>query len=174
MSEKLFINTTLFIGRFKRFRRPFLFEHAATLFFDFDVKKTVSSLGKNKDLHGSATFPDGILFIWKKYVIKYALLSFYLINVRVKILRAAFYRGNLYIRNFPAIILLSLEHDTLHSFFLHFKFKSIFDKLFDNSNKIARNKRSNCNINSHNMTVRNVECSYSCSIYLNLCKNFGK
>lgn len=110
MSEKLFINTTLLIGRFKRFRRPFLFEqlYAATLFFDFDVKKAVSSQKKKKkkimEIPAEATFPGGILFIRKKYEIKYAPLSFYLINVRIKILRAAFYSRNLYIENFPAII----------------------------------------------------------------------
>lgn len=102
MFEKLFINAMLFIGKFKRFRKsPFLFEHTATLFFDFDVKK--SHQKKNKLLEKKikmimkaicthtlfhTVFYSSVRKMQNK--VCYSFLSFYL-NDRVKILRVVFY-----------------------------------------------------------------------------------
>lgn len=56
----------LFIEKFKRFlKSPFLFEHTATLFFDFDVEKAIRATEKKKDLSESYTYTHffGFLFI---------------------------------------------------------------------------------------------------------------
>lgn len=78
----------LFIGKFKRFlRSPFLFEHTATLFFDFDVEKVIRATEKNKDLSESYTYTHflyGILFIRKQNAEQNTstllFIFFYLIN----------------------------------------------------------------------------------------------
>lgn len=116
MSEKLFINMMLFIRRFKRFRRPFLFVPCNFILWLWHQKCRKHPEKKRQGSLRKLLFR--IFYLFEKKKRNKACSTFVLPHKRC-VLHAAFYRGiNFYVQNFPAITQLSLEYDTFHFFYI--------------------------------------------------------